>query len=73
MGTIIMTMMKTGDDDGDDDDDDDVDEKGDIFLSAAICQTPCQNGGTCDTPDHCACPPGYSGAFCQTRESALAS
>ena len=66
MGTIIMMMMKTGDDDDDDD------ENGGIFLSAAICQTPCQNGGTCDTPDHCACPPGYSGAFCQTRELALA-
>ncbi|XP_016066525.1 PREDICTED: epidermal growth factor-like protein 7 isoform X2 [Miniopterus natalensis] len=33
---------------------------------AAICQPPCQNGGSCVQPGRCRCPAGWQGDSCQT-------
>ncbi|XP_047685718.1 epidermal growth factor-like protein 7 isoform X1 [Prionailurus viverrinus] len=35
-------------------------------CGAAVCQPPCQNGGSCVRPGHCHCPPGWQGDTCQT-------
>ncbi|KAK2498822.1 hypothetical protein MC885_002858 [Smutsia gigantea] len=32
----------------------------------AICQPPCQNGGSCVQPGRCHCPAGWRGSTCQT-------
>ncbi|CRL06770.1 CLUMA_CG019563, isoform A [Clunio marinus] len=32
----------------------------------AICMTPCENFGTCSTPDVCKCEYGYEGQYCET-------
>ncbi|XP_077918167.1 epidermal growth factor-like protein 7 isoform X5 [Halichoerus grypus] len=34
--------------------------------STAICQPPCQNGGSCVQPGRCHCPAGWQGDTCQT-------
>ncbi|KAK7109139.1 mucin-5B-like [Littorina saxatilis] len=39
----------------------------DVPRCVPICTMPCQNGGTCDAPNHCSCPAGYSGNQCQSR------
>ena len=40
----------------------------------ASCSQPCQNGGTCDfTTDGCFCPPGFTGAQCETSLTACDS
>ena len=31
---------------------------------AAICSSPCQNGGTCTGPNRCTCPPNWTGSIC---------
>ena len=38
-----------------------------VFV--AYCFPPCQNGGRCYRPGLCACPSGWTGSRCQTRES----
>ncbi|XP_029057419.1 epidermal growth factor-like protein 7 isoform X3 [Monodon monoceros] len=35
-------------------------------CGAAICQPPCQNGGSCVQPGRCHCPAGWQGDTCQT-------
>ncbi|CAD7667795.1 unnamed protein product [Nyctereutes procyonoides] len=35
-------------------------------CGAAICQPPCQNGGSCVQPGRCHCPAGWQGNTCQT-------
>ncbi|XP_059747444.1 epidermal growth factor-like protein 7 isoform X2 [Bos taurus] len=35
-------------------------------CGAAICQPPCQNGGSCVLPGRCHCPAGWQGNACQT-------
>lgn len=35
-------------------------------CGAAICQPPCQNGGSCVQPGRCQCPAGWQGDLCQT-------
>ncbi|XP_066896238.1 epidermal growth factor-like protein 7 [Kogia breviceps] len=35
-------------------------------CGAAICQPPCQNGGSCVQPGRCHCPAGWRGDTCQT-------
>uniref|UniRef100_A0A8C2SDA1 Epidermal growth factor-like protein 7 n=1 Tax=Capra hircus TaxID=9925 RepID=A0A8C2SDA1_CAPHI len=35
-------------------------------CGAAICQPPCQNGGSCVQPGRCHCPAGWQGDACQT-------
>ena len=38
-----------------------------LFCScAAICTSPCQNGGSCSAPDICTCTVGWIGAQCNT-------
>ena len=32
---------------------------------AAVCPTPCHNGGTCSAPSRCSCAPGFAGSHCQ--------
>ena len=32
----------------------------------AVCSVSCQNGGTCDRPNHCTCRPGFTGSQCQS-------
>ncbi|XP_077004947.1 epidermal growth factor-like protein 7 isoform X2 [Tamandua tetradactyla] len=34
-------------------------------CTAAICQPPCQNGGSCVQPGRCQCPTGWQGDTCQ--------
>uniref|UniRef100_A0A8B9P8P9 EGF like domain multiple 7 n=1 Tax=Apteryx owenii TaxID=8824 RepID=A0A8B9P8P9_APTOW len=34
--------------------------------AAALCWVPCRNGGSCAFPGRCACPPGWTGAACET-------
>ena len=38
------------------------------YLSAAVCTSSCQNGGTCTAPDTCTCDVGWMGAQCETGE-----
>ena len=33
--------------------------------TAAVCTSPCQNGGTCTAPDTCACDVGWTGMQCE--------
>nr|CAD7599250.1 unnamed protein product [Timema genevievae] len=33
---------------------------------AAVCSSPCMNGGRCIGPELCACPSGFTGQYCQT-------
>ncbi|XP_058528980.1 epidermal growth factor-like protein 7 isoform X2 [Ochotona princeps] len=35
-------------------------------CAAAVCQPPCQNGGSCVQPGQCHCPAGWQGDTCQT-------
>ncbi|XP_023397684.1 epidermal growth factor-like protein 7 isoform X2 [Loxodonta africana] len=35
-------------------------------CGAAVCQPPCQNGGSCVWPGRCNCPAGWQGHTCQT-------
>ncbi|XP_058158673.1 epidermal growth factor-like protein 7 isoform X2 [Dasypus novemcinctus] len=35
-------------------------------CAAAVCQPPCQNGGSCVQPGRCRCPAGWQGNTCQT-------
>ncbi|KAL0965239.1 hypothetical protein UPYG_G00278590 [Umbra pygmaea] len=35
-------------------------------CNQAVCGQSCVNGGTCLTPNHCACPLGWKGRHCQT-------
>ncbi|XP_075415011.1 epidermal growth factor-like protein 7 isoform X1 [Tenrec ecaudatus] len=35
-------------------------------CGAAVCQPPCQNGGSCVQPGRCHCPAGWQGNTCQT-------
>ncbi|XP_069330911.1 epidermal growth factor-like protein 7 isoform X4 [Eulemur rufifrons] len=35
-------------------------------CGAAVCQPPCQNGGSCVQPGHCRCPAGWQGDTCQS-------
>ncbi|XP_004423701.1 epidermal growth factor-like protein 7 isoform X1 [Diceros bicornis minor] len=35
-------------------------------CGAAVCQPPCQNGGSCVQPGRCHCPAGWRGDTCQT-------
>uniref|UniRef100_A0A8C0M3M5 Epidermal growth factor-like protein 7 n=2 Tax=Canis lupus familiaris TaxID=9615 RepID=A0A8C0M3M5_CANLF len=37
-----------------------------MACGAAICQPPCQNGGSCVQPGRCHCPAGWQGNTCQT-------
>ncbi|XP_035209467.1 epidermal growth factor-like protein 8 isoform X2 [Stegodyphus dumicola] len=32
----------------------------------AVCRQECRNGGVCTKPDHCSCPPGWTGKTCET-------
>nr|CAD7452834.1 unnamed protein product [Timema tahoe] len=36
---------------------------------AAVCSSPCMNGGRCIGPELCACPSGFTGQYCQTGSS----
>ncbi|XP_051885506.1 protein kinase C-binding protein NELL1-like isoform X1 [Pristis pectinata] len=35
-------------------------------ICRAFCEEGCRNGGSCVTPEVCACPPGFTGRSCQT-------
>ncbi|XP_016008571.1 epidermal growth factor-like protein 7 isoform X6 [Rousettus aegyptiacus] len=35
-------------------------------CGTAVCQPPCQNGGSCVQPGRCLCPAGWQGHTCQT-------
>ncbi|GCB79495.1 hypothetical protein scyTo_0019553, partial [Scyliorhinus torazame] len=35
-------------------------------ICRAVCRFPCQNGGTCERPNTCACPEGWMGHLCET-------
>ncbi|XP_070568540.1 matrilin-2-like [Ptychodera flava] len=37
---------------------------GDGRTCSAICNPACENGGTCNAPDTCTCPPNYHGSTC---------
>lgn len=37
----------------------------------AICSSPCLNGGTCSSPDTCACDVGWTGAQCETGKRTI--
>ena len=39
------------------------------LLYAAVCAGDCQNGGVCDAPNHCSCPPDFEGSHCDRRKS----
>ena len=39
-----------------------------ILLFAAVCNSPCQNGGTCTAPDTCTCDVGWTGVQCEAGE-----
>ena len=41
-----------------------VHRTGYYLLSAVVCSPPCQNGGSCVSPDHCVCTHGWTGADC---------
>ncbi|XP_054614011.1 epidermal growth factor-like protein 7 isoform X2 [Dunckerocampus dactyliophorus] len=36
-----------------------------LSCNQAVCDHTCVNGGTCMTPNQCACPPGWTGHQCQ--------
>ncbi|KAM9451330.1 epidermal growth factor-like protein 7 isoform 1-T1 [Clarias gariepinus] len=36
-----------------------------LNCNHALCVQPCLNGGSCTRPDHCACPIGWTGSYCQ--------
>ena len=36
------------------------------FSCLAVCDTDCENGGTCSAPNTCICATGYTGDHCQT-------
>ena len=36
-----------------------------ILLFTAVCNSPCQNGGTCTGPDTCTCAVGWTGMKCE--------
>uniref|UniRef100_A0A671P8B7 Epidermal growth factor-like protein 7 n=1 Tax=Sinocyclocheilus anshuiensis TaxID=1608454 RepID=A0A671P8B7_9TELE len=35
-------------------------------CNQAVCEQSCANGGSCVRPNHCACPRGWTGRYCQT-------
>ncbi|XP_073696992.1 epidermal growth factor-like protein 7 [Garra rufa] len=35
-------------------------------CNQAVCEQSCANGGSCVRPNHCACPKGWMGRYCQT-------
>uniref|UniRef100_A0A4W3J6G8 Neural EGFL like 2 n=1 Tax=Callorhinchus milii TaxID=7868 RepID=A0A4W3J6G8_CALMI len=35
-------------------------------LCKAFCEDGCRNGGTCNTPNVCSCPQGFTGQLCET-------
>uniref|UniRef100_A0A8C1MMI7 EGF-like-domain, multiple 7 n=1 Tax=Cyprinus carpio TaxID=7962 RepID=A0A8C1MMI7_CYPCA len=35
-------------------------------CNQAVCEQSCANGGSCLRPNHCACPRGWTGRYCQT-------
>ncbi|XP_059398156.1 epidermal growth factor-like protein 7 [Carassius carassius] len=35
-------------------------------CNRAVCEQSCVNGGSCVRPNHCACPRGWTGRYCQT-------
>ena len=37
------------------------------FLTDAVCENACLNGGICVEPDTCLCPPGWKGTLCQSK------
>ena len=37
-----------------------------MFFRAAVCTSPCQNGGNCTSPDTCYCVVGWTGMQCET-------
>ena len=37
-----------------------------FYPYSAICTSPCQNGGTCSTPNTCTCNIGWTGMQCET-------
>ena len=39
-----------------------------FYYFAAICSSPCENGGECIAPETCACRRGYTGSTCQIGE-----
>ncbi|KAK3108253.1 hypothetical protein FSP39_004202 [Pinctada imbricata] len=41
-----------------------------VFI--AICSPQCQNGGTCISPNTCACAPGWRGSFCEQADGLCA-
>ena len=41
-----------------------------VSFTSAVCNSTCQNGGTCrvlSSNASCVCPSGYQGSYCQTR------
>lgn len=40
---------------------------GNLPECSPTCSPACLNGGTCISPDHCACRPEYTGHRCQTQ------
>ncbi|XP_047661349.1 epidermal growth factor-like protein 7 isoform X2 [Tachysurus fulvidraco] len=36
-----------------------------VYVSTAVCVQACLNGGSCTRPNHCACPVGWTGRYCQ--------
>jgi len=39
-----------------------------LFFCSAVCTSPCQNGGTCSSPNTCTCTSQWTGFTCTIRE-----
>ena len=37
----------------------------------ATCTSPCQNGGSCTSPDTCTCVAGWAGMYCETSKAVI--